>query len=260
MLHRLRLSAPSLRVQAWLKAARRRVRLRHAPKVHGHCPVCEADATFALHVDNPREGLLCLACGSVPRQRALIAHLRALALPLANARVHESSPSLCTWQFFRRNCPRFTASYFLPEVAAGARVGAFLCVDLEHQPFADGSFDLVVTQDVFEHVPEPMLALREIQRTLSPDGVHVFTVPRANWRTTQPRAVRRNGQLELLAPAEFHRDPIARRGTLVVTDWGHDLERLVAEQAGVACSAQRVGDPAVGGSDGFEVFVAKRPR
>jgi SAM-dependent methyltransferase len=43
--------------------------------------------------------------------------------------------------------------------------------------YADASFDLVLTSDTMEHVPDPWLGFREIRRVLRPGGSHVFTVP-----------------------------------------------------------------------------------
>lgn len=44
-------------------------------------------------------------------------------------------------------------------------------------PFADNSFDTVVSTEVLEHVPEPLRALREIQRVLKPGGYLVLSAP-----------------------------------------------------------------------------------
>ena len=43
--------------------------------------------------------------------------------------------------------------------------------------FPDESFDLVISQDVMEHVPDPSRAFAEIARVLKPGGSHIFTVP-----------------------------------------------------------------------------------
>lgn len=48
---------------------------------------------------------------------------------------------------------------------------------LERLTFADGSFDLVVTSDVMEHVRLDERAHREIRRVLAPGGIYLFTVP-----------------------------------------------------------------------------------
>lgn len=220
--------------------------------------MCGHGASFFGTGDNTRESPICVGCGSVPRQRALVRTLGTLGLDLAGLAVHEASPSLGTWRFLRRRCQSFTASLWLPGVPRGGRVGAFHHVDLQDQPFADGTFDLVLTQDVLEHVPDAFAALREVQRTLRPGGLHVFTVPRRIDQPTQARAVWRDGEVQHLLPPEYHRDPSTRAGTLVVTDWGNDLEHLVAERCGIACAAHRVIDDHAGIPATVEVFVARQ--
>lgn len=253
----LRWSPFALRAQA-LRDRWRRARKR-GERTRGHCALCAREATFVRFDDNARENPVCVDCGSVPRQRALALVLADLGIDLSRARVHEASPSLGSWRFLRRRCGAFTASLWLPGVPQGARIGAFRCVDLRHQPFADGAFDLVITQDVLEHVPDPGDALREIARTLRPGGAHVFTVPRRRDEPTRARAEWRGGVLHHLAPAEYHRDPSTRAGTLVVTDWGMDLEAIVADRAGSACTARTVHDARAGIPVPVEVFVAHQP-
>jgi ubiquinone/menaquinone biosynthesis C-methylase UbiE len=46
-----------------------------------------------------------------------------------------------------------------------------------HLPFADNSFDLIVTAWVFEHLEQPEQACREIYRALKPGGRLVFLTP-----------------------------------------------------------------------------------
>ncbi len=284
----MRWSSAALRAQAAWQRCTRRWRHRAATRTGGRCPLC--GGTAFVHVldnrsltlrgpraaraaeerqevarglapqreplRNPREDPLCLRCGSVPRQRALALVLAQLGVPLATATVHEASPSLPTFRYFRARCPGYVASYFVPGVAAGARIGAFRCVDLTAQPFAGGAFDLVVTQDVLEHVPDPARALREIHRTLRPGGRHVFTVPRTAGVPTRARAELRDGTMHLLMPAQYHGDPTTRAGSLVVTDWGMDLERLVADRASTSCVAHAVCDALAGIPVPVEVFVA----
>lgn len=49
--------------------------------------------------------------------------------------------------------------------------------DITDIPVADGSFDAVMCVEVFEHVPDPVAALRELSRVLKPGGTLVLTVP-----------------------------------------------------------------------------------
>src|SRR5258708_18034995 len=47
----------------------------------------------------------------------------------------------------------------------------------EHLPFASGSFDLVVSVWVLEHLREPLTVFREVGRGLRPGGDFVFLTP-----------------------------------------------------------------------------------
>jgi SAM-dependent methyltransferase len=49
--------------------------------------------------------------------------------------------------------------------------------DLEHLPFADGSFDKAVCLSALHHMPDMAAAVREICRVLDDDGVAVFSEP-----------------------------------------------------------------------------------
>ena len=48
-------------------------------------------------------------------------------------------------------------------------------------PFADGSFDLVISSECIEHTLDPRLALREIHRVTRPGGRLLVTVPNQVW-------------------------------------------------------------------------------
>lgn len=50
----------------------------------------------------------------------------------------------------------------------------FLCADGARLPFADGSFDVVVFNHIYEHVVDPDAVMTEISRVLTPDGVVYF--------------------------------------------------------------------------------------
>lgn len=44
-------------------------------------------------------------------------------------------------------------------------------------PFEDSSFDVVISTEVMEHVPDPDSYLMEVKRVLKPGGMFFFTVP-----------------------------------------------------------------------------------
>jgi SAM-dependent methyltransferase len=61
----------------------------------------------------------------------------------------------------------------------GARAATFLAIDESRLPFPDGSFDLVVSFQVIEHVADTAPFLAELARVLRPDGTALFTTPNA---------------------------------------------------------------------------------
>lgn len=52
--------------------------------------------------------------------------------------------------------------------------------DITAIPVADGSFDAVMCTEVLEHVPDPVAALKEMNRVLRSDGYLMITVPFAS--------------------------------------------------------------------------------
>src|SRR5437016_9973843 len=52
-----------------------------------------------------------------------------------------------------------------------------VCASSENLPFRDEIFDLVMSQEVVEHVHEPFRTLREMRRVLRKGGTLYFQVP-----------------------------------------------------------------------------------
>ena len=48
-------------------------------------------------------------------------------------------------------------------------------------PFKDNSFDIIVSSEVIEHVPDPYKAIQELFRVLKPGGTLVLTTPNRIW-------------------------------------------------------------------------------
>jgi len=138
------------------------------------------------------------------------------------------------YNLLRNRCKGYVASQYFEGIASGSMHQGFRCEDLGRQSFPDGSFDLVISQDVLEHLPDPVSAFREISRTLKPGGAHLFTVPWYRGTKTRVRArFLENGQVEHLLPPQFHGNPVDPDGSLVVTDWGDDLLQIIHESSGM---------------------------
>lgn len=90
------------------------------------------------------------------------------------------------------------------------------------------SFDVFITQDVFEHVFHPDLAMREIMRVLRPGGIHIFTAPKHKTLLASVRRARlNNGVIEHLLEPSYHGNPIGDGRSLVTFDYGADFDDLI---------------------------------
>jgi SAM-dependent methyltransferase len=148
--------------------------------------------------------------------------------------IHEASPVPRGTSAKLREASTYLTSHYVPSMTAGeASDDGWVNQDLENQTFDDESFDLVVTQDVFEHVFDVDAAAREIARTLRPGGAHVFTTPLVNKsKPTEARALRQDdGSVELLTPPEYHGNPVDPDGSLVTWHFGYDLAARITEVA-----------------------------
>lgn len=113
--------------------------------------------------------------------------------------------------------PGFVGSEFLPDAEARARFPAVEHQDLEALSFEDARFDVVLCNEVFEHLPDLPRALAEIRRVLRPEGALVASFPFAYERTESiVKAKQRDGRIEHLGEPEYHDDPVAQEtGALV---------------------------------------------
>ena len=135
----------------------------------------------------------------------------------------------------------------------------FRCENLEKLTFADGAFGLVITQDVFEHVLDPALAFREIARTLKPGGAHVFTVPLYKGKRTVIRAIKEANQIKYLQEPMYHGNPVDKKGSLVVTDWGDDMIDFIEANSGMTTKMLTFHDKSFGLEAEFlDVFMSRK--
>jgi SAM-dependent methyltransferase len=236
--------------------------LRH-PSWRGFCPVCEAPARFIAYSDWLRDALLCSRCRSLPRERALMSVIDAVRPDWRKVAIHESSPGPGGLSAkLKRECPGYVASQYDLSIAFGAQHPyGHRSENLEAQTFADESFDLVVTQDVFEHLFHPEAAIREIARTLKPGGAYVMTVPILNKeRPTERRASLVEGEVVHHAPPVHHGNPIDPNGSLVTVDWGYDIADALAEASGLAVTIEAFDDAKRGmTAEYMDVVICRKP-
>ena len=185
-----------------------------------------------------REGIVCGKCGSSIRAR----QLAEVIVAELNARLgcrHGSLAALCrsgaaaTLQVAEINSAGSLHQFLklLPGLRFseyGSEDPAIPSEDLLALSYDSGTFDLVVTSETLEHVPDFDAALGEIRRVLKPDGQHIFTVPVVWDRVTRIRASIRDGEIVEHLPPSYHGVPKeGRQDFLVFYEFGGDVVETV---------------------------------
>ena len=173
---------------------RRNLEETEGAKAAAYCHCCRQNAGFVITGDWLRDQYFCRSCFSIPRQRHIQYVLDKYFKGWEGKRIHESSPAN---DLISRYCGSYSSSQYLDGVEGGRVVNGVRCENLESLTFEDGTFDIFITQDVFEHIFNPDRAAREIMRVLAPGGAHVFTAPKHKGvDKSYPRARMSGDQIE----------------------------------------------------------------
>lgn len=206
------------------------------------CSLCGWEGLFRRTQPSERESLACGACRATLRYRgqatALLEHLGegrfdtlaelVDAGVLAGLDIFEPG-FVGPFRRLLGKARRYEQSFYDPDLPSGATRDGMSCQDLMATSFADNSFDLIVTSDIFEHIRKPFLGFAEMRRILRPGGVHVWSVPigmpppqetRARVDTSGPEDI-------MLLPPVYHGSGDDNL-SLVYTDFGRDIGLLLS--------------------------------
>lgn len=198
------------------------VAVKGAKVTAGYCYTCRNETLFREYGPWLRDQLCCTICYSIPRQRNIMRVLSVLRPDWEELKIHESSPSN---DFVSRYSSNYSSSQLLDGTLPGKFSGGVMCQNLEELTFPDNTFDVFITQDVFEHIFSPDKAAMEITRVLKPGGIHIFTVPRnKELKSSRPRARMETDSVTYLLPPEYHGNPVGDGKSLVTWDYGSDFE------------------------------------
>ena len=205
----------------------------------GYCNVCGTDTAFVFNswvisedmraawgqsvsqAYTRRESLFCRSCCSSLRVRGIADVLLSLygsgaksvaemvrQEPFRRLDVAEinSIGSTGSLHSFLERLPHLAFSQYRSADQLGQIIDGDRNEDMCRLTYADESFDLVLSSDTLEHVPDFRAALRETRRVLRPGGRHVFTIPIITSReTTKARAeIDSDGRVVHLMPPLYH--------------------------------------------------------
>lgn len=202
----------------------------------GYCPCCDLEVIFQSKNNWLRDYFICNNCKSIPRERALMVVIEKYYPNWRNLDIHESSPGNRGASLkLKNNSKNYLATQYYPNKEFGAVIDNFQNEDLENQTFNDSSFDLVISQDVMEHVYNPEKAFAEIARTLRKGGAHIFTLPIINKHMkTEIWAVKgENGEPIFTNKPEWHSNVVDANGSPVTMHWGFDIVDFINEKSGL---------------------------
>lgn len=173
-----------------------------------------------VRLPNYRERCVCAMTGLNNRMRGGLQVIKAMGCwkVLLEGAVYATERVTPFFDYIHGLNPRAIGSEFMGDaVPLGEKRRGARNEDVTRLTFADGSFDLVITNDVLEHVPEYPRAYGEMVRVLKEGGCALITIPfdRGKYDHTI-RAVRReDGSVEHLLPPQYHGDPMNADGQIL---------------------------------------------
>lgn len=202
---------------------------------HAWCDACEQPARFecdwlnALELlPNFRERLLCERCRLNCRHRFIV---RCVCEVIRDA--GDSSLRLYLYEqvtpLFRALGQRFPqmavegAEYLGDGIEPGTFHDGVRHEDALQLTFSAEAFDVVVANDVYNHVPDFRAALNETARILRPRGLMLASIPFHFTPSSSQRATVENGDVRHLEAIEHSGRPVSRYGDVVFHDFGWDL-------------------------------------
>jgi SAM-dependent methyltransferase len=220
---------------------KRKIALRGAIKnfkhhKFGQCTICGKLTPFVcIDIMAARNNMYCIFCKSSSRKRHVAKLLMETCLneissiaemPGANRKLRVLNNSLND-SFYKvlHGFEYFFCSDLLPDVPTGTEIKKrVFCQNLEEMTFEDNFFDIVITEDVLEHVKDHIKAFKEIHRVLKTGGYHIFTVP---FIFDRPTLVRVDTDKNVfLLPPEYHGDYL-RGKILAYRTFGIDLYSML---------------------------------
>lgn len=201
----------------------------------GFCEPCYKETRFLVDwaysdgvIPNYRERLVCVSCGLNNRQRFMANYIKQIChdnQSVTDIYLYEQVTNFYKYLKTELTNINIIGSEYLGfNIKGGEIINNIRHEDALNLSFNESSFDMIVSNDVYEHVPDIEKALRESHRVLKKRGKLLFTIPfyPSKNETTQ-RAAIKNGEISHILPAQYHGNPLSSAGSLVFYNFGWDI-------------------------------------
>jgi SAM-dependent methyltransferase len=166
------------------------------------CPLC--GKTVFISIAEEPFLIRCVRCRANITNLAIAQCIKQTIGSPHKLHAYEMSTYGSSFEFIKRNCESYVSSEYIPGRLPGEIVDGIRNEDAQNLSFREETFDIVTSNQVFEHVPDGLRAFRECHRVLKSGGLLIFTVPLYGTPTTERVATLENGKIDWLSTPEFH--------------------------------------------------------
>lgn len=197
--------------------------------IPGVCGVCGSQYGFLAPVEinqlnSCREVLGCISCRRVRRERVILERIKHYYdTGKQKIYMYEAGGNYRLVKSYAKDA--IGSEYISSDIRSGEIVNGVLHEDAHNLSFADETFDVVVSRDVFEHISDVAKCLQEAFRVLRGGGICIVSIPwNPQVRESHQRAEIKDGKIIYLDEPVYHWNPITQSmDSLVFWDYGWDF-------------------------------------